>query len=456
MTEQAKVPAIRFAGFTDPWEQRKLGDVASSFDYGLNAAATEYGGQNKYLRITDIDDETHEFSKSDLTTPLADLAMSADYLLKESDLLFARTGASVGKTYLYRQFDGMVYFAGFLIRARIGEGADPEFAYQATLTDAYKKYVAITSQRSGQPGVNAQEYADYQLMLPSKTEQQQIGMTLRSLDDLITLHQRKYDKLVIFKKSMLEKMFPKDGESVPEIRFAGFTDPWEQRKFVDFVEASGIRNKDNLQLESYSVSNDRGFVPQDEQFENGGTMRDADKTAYWIVEPGSFAYNPARINVGSIGYQSTRKNVIVSSLYEVFKTDHSCDDRFLWHWFKSSLFTKQIEMLQEGGVRLYFFFDKLQKSEIWMPNVDEQRIIGQQFDQLDSLITLHQRKRQWLKWLDEGGEGTHHDIDILVFKFADDMKISVLCGVHACMTKSLGHTGNRYAGKQQQRGMGVP
>ena len=179
---------------------------------------------------------------------------------------------------------------------------------------------------------------------------------------------------------------------VPAIRFAGFTDPWEQRKFVDFVEASDIRNKDNLQLESYSVSNDRGFVPQDEQFENGGTMRDADKTAYWIVEPGSFAYNPARINVGSIGYQSTRKNVIVSSLYEVFKTDHSCDDRFLWHWFKSSLFTKQIEMLQEGGVRLYFFFDKLQKSEIWMPNVDEQRIIGQQFDQLDSLITLHQRK----------------------------------------------------------------
>ena len=182
--------------------------------------------------------------------------------------------------------------------------------------------------------------------------------------------------------------------NVPEIRFAGFTDPWEQRKFVDFVEASGIRNKDNLQLESYSVSNDRGFVPQDEQFENGGTMRDADKTAYWIVESGSFAYNPARINVGSIGYQSTRKNVIVSSLYEVFKTDHSCDDRFLWHWFKSSLFTKQIEMLQEGGVRLYFFFDKLQKSEIWMPNVDEQRKIGQQFDQLDSLITLHQRKRR--------------------------------------------------------------
>ena len=89
-------------------------------------------------------------------------------------------------------------------------------------------------------------------------------------------------------------------------------------------------------------------------------------------------------------------------------------------------------------------------------SLQEQQVIGSFFSRLDELITLHQRKRQWLKWLDEGGEGTHHDIDILVFKFADDMKISVLCGVHACMTKSLGHTGNRYAGKQQQRGMGVP
>lgn len=91
-----------------------------------------------------------------------------------------------------------------------------------------------------------------------------------------------------------------------------------------------------------------------------------------------------------------------------------------------------------------------------VPSFNEQSRLGEFFNDLDSLITLHQRKRQWLKWLDEGGEGTHHDIDILVFKFADDMKISVLCGVHACMTKSLGHTGNRYAGKQQQRGMGVP
>lgn len=180
--------------------------------------------------------------------------------------------------------------------------------------------------------------------------------------------------------------------NVPKLRFPGFTDPWEQRKFVDFVTASGVRNKDSLSLKSYSVSNDRGFVPQDEQFERGGTMRDADKSAYWIVEPGSFAYNPARINVGSIGYLSTSESVIVSSLYEVFKADATCDDRFLWHWFKSPLFMRQIEMFQEGGVRLYFFFDKLLKSDIKMPKLAEQVAIGQWFDSLDDLIALHQRK----------------------------------------------------------------
>lgn len=202
---------------------------------------------------------------------------------------------------------------------------------------------------------------------PTLAEQKEIGAFLVGLDHLITLHQRKCQYRSLY----------------------GYLS-WEQRKFADFVTASGIRNSENLDLPSYSVTNDRGFVPQDEQFENGGTMREADKTSYWIVEPNSFAYNPARINVGSIGYQSTGGNVIVSSLYEVFRADDTCDDHFLWHWFKTRLFTQQIEMLQEGGVRLYFFFDKLLKSGISMPSVDEQRLIGEQFDCLDSLITLHQ------------------------------------------------------------------
>ena len=195
----------------------------------------------------------------------------------------------------------------------------------------------------------------------------------------------------------MEEQRKSENALVPALRFEGFSDPWEQRTFDEFVYASGSRNADNLDLESHSVSNTSGFVPQSEQFENGGTMAEADKTAYWIVEPGSFAYNPARINVGSIGYLATRENVIVSSLYEVFRSDETCDDRFLWHWLKSALFAKQIEALQEGGVRLYFFFDKLLKSEITMPSIREQSIIGSLFDRLDSLIALHQRKHEKLK-----------------------------------------------------------
>ena len=392
MTEQAKVPAIRFAGFTDPWEQRKLGDVASSFDYGLNAAATEYDGQNKYLRITDIDDETHEFSKSDLTTPLADLAMSADYLLKEGDLLFARTGASVGKTYLYRQFDGMVYFAGFLIRARIGEGADPEFAYQATLTDAYKKYVAITSQRSGQPGVNAQEYADYQLMLPSKTEQQQIGMTLRSLDDLITLHQRKYDKLVILKKSMLEKMFPKDGESVPEIRFAGFTDPWEQRKASEVFQIVDDRGHPTLPV--LSATQNQGMIYRDDSGRYIG-HDESNEIGYKRVLPGDFVVH---LRSFQGGFAHSQYEGITSPAYTVFRakepTSHS--DRFWKHWFMSEHFIAGLSTVTYG-IRdgRSISVDEFMNTFLAFPAVEEQAAISRLFDYLDDLITLHQRKRLW-------------------------------------------------------------
>ena len=396
MTEQAKVPAIRFAGFTDPWEQRKLVEVATfggghtppmadpdNYEDGYVLWVTSQDVKSNYLDRTTT--QITEKGAKELTLyPAGSLVM----VTRSGILRHTLPVAELRKPSTVNQD----------IRVILPQGeCCGEWLLQFFISHNKELLLEFGKTGTTVESVDFGKIKDMLLYMPSTVEQQQIGDFFAKLDSLITLHQRKYDKLVIFKKSMLEKMFPKDGESVPEIRFAGFTDPWEQRKFVDFVEASGIRNKDNLQLESYSVSNDRGFVPQDEQFENGGTMRDADKTAYWIVEPGSFAYNPARINVGSIGYQSTRKNVIVSSLYEVFKTDHSCDDRFLWHWFKSSLFTKQIEMLQEGGVRLYFFFDKLQKSEIWMPNVDEQRIIGQQFDQLDSLITLHQRKLELLQ-----------------------------------------------------------
>ena len=145
--------------------------------------------------------------QENLTSPDIDLSNAGNYELKEGDLLFARTGASVGKSYIYKPSDGLVYYAGFLIRARIKADHDAEFVFQNTLCSSYEKYIQITSQRSGQPGVNAQEYADYPILVPEYDEQVKIGQFLSSIDNTITLHQRKLDAAKELKRGLLQKMF---------------------------------------------------------------------------------------------------------------------------------------------------------------------------------------------------------------------------------------------------------
>lgn len=199
-----KVPETRFPGFTGDWEQRKLSEMCGTFEYGLNAAAKEFDGKNKYIRITDIDDASREFLLSDLSSPDICLDGMSKYLLSSGDIVFARTGASVGKTYIYRENDGIVYFAGFLIRAKVNQDNDAEFVFQSTLSPSYEKYIRITSQRSGQPGVNAQEYGEYDLFAPTKEEQQRIGQFLRGIDNLITLHQCKLEETKKQKKALMQ------------------------------------------------------------------------------------------------------------------------------------------------------------------------------------------------------------------------------------------------------------
>lgn len=201
------VPEIRLAGFEVEWEKVKLKDVTESIEYGLNASAKEFDGENKYIRITDIDDVSRKFKEDSITSPDINVSECDNYLLCEKDILFARTGASVGKTYLYDIKDGKVYFAGFLIRARIKEKFDSKFIFQNTLTDRFTQYVKVTSQRSGQPGVNGKEYGEYELYLPKYEEQQAIGAYFSNLDNLIAAHQEKISQLETLKKKLLQDMF---------------------------------------------------------------------------------------------------------------------------------------------------------------------------------------------------------------------------------------------------------
>ena len=183
-------PELRFPGFTNDWEQRKLGELAATFGYGLNAAAKSFDGRHKYIRITDIDESTRRFLCSSLTSPDIDFEEAAPYRLAEGDVLFARTGASVGKSYRYVRTDGEVYFAGFLIRFRFKDKEAAEFVFQNSLTAKFQNFIKTSSQRSGQPGINAQQFSGYQIAVPNSEERERIGSFFSRLDTAITLHQR--------------------------------------------------------------------------------------------------------------------------------------------------------------------------------------------------------------------------------------------------------------------------
>ena len=232
---------------------------------------------------------------------------------------------------------------------------------------------------------------------PIVDEQKSITEYFKSLDSMLQSTTKKIESLKQVKQACLVSMFPQAGETTPRVRFKGFEGEWKDVSFKEISYLSGTKNKENLPLESYSISNEYGFIPQQEQFENGGTMAKADKKMYYIVTPDSFAYNPARINVGSIGYDDLDKDVIVSSLYVVFKTDANTHNPFLNYWFKTPMFKKMIELYQEGGVRLYFFYDKLCSCHFRRPSLKEQQRIASYFRSLDKQISLLEKQLEKLK-----------------------------------------------------------
>ena len=236
------------------------------------------------------------------------------------------------------------------------------------------------------------------LLPPSLTEQEKIASFMSSMDDVIVEQEQKIEDLKEKKKGLMQQMFPQPGQATPQLRFPWFNGEWEEKKFREITFSAGKKNKQNLPYERYSISNESGFFPQNDLFEGGGGyLKDINCSMYTIVSPKSFAYNPARINVGSIGYQNLDKDVIVSSLYEVFKTTDACDDAFLWQWFHSGAFHKMVVEVQEGGVRQYFFYNKLQECKIHLPSLPEQQKIAECLSALDKQIAAESAKVDALK-----------------------------------------------------------
>ena len=197
------VPHLRFPEFSGEWKMATFGDIAKGFDYGMNAAAKSFDGNNKYIRITDIDEVSSQYLYDDVVSP--DGELEDRYLVKENDILLARTGASTGKSYLYRNSDGKLYFAGFLIRANIYKH-NSYFVFSQLHTLRYKKWISVMSARSGQPGINSQEYASFPVYTTSLQEEDKIATFLKLLDERIITQNKIIYKLKSLIRGIAQNM----------------------------------------------------------------------------------------------------------------------------------------------------------------------------------------------------------------------------------------------------------
>ena len=375
MTEQAKVPAIRFAGFTDPWEQRKLSEVATfggghtppmadpdNYEDGYVLWVTSQDVKSNYLDRTTT--QITEKGAKELTLyPAGSLVM----VTRSGILRHTLPVAELRKPSTVNQD----------IRVILPQGeCCGEWLLQFFISHNKELLLEFGKTGTTVESVDFGKIKDMLLYMPSTVEQQQIGDFFAKLDSLITLHQRKYDKLVILKKSMLEKMFPKDGESVPEIRFAGFTDPWEQRKFSDIVDVCS--GKDYKHLEE-------GPIPV---YGTGGFMTSVDE---------ALSYDRDAVGIGRKGtidkpYLLKAPFWTVDTLfYAIPKSDMDLEFvhcSFLNVDWKSKDESTGLPSLSKEAIN---------ETIALVPSFNEQSRLGEFFSDLDSLITLHQRKLELLQ-----------------------------------------------------------
>ena len=303
----------------------------------MNAPSKSFDGLNKYIRITDIDEETSEYKHDSIVSP--DGELEDKYIVNEGDILLARTGASTGKSYIYDPCDGKLYFAGFLIRANVRPENNPYFIFYQTQTHKYKKWVSIMSMRSGQPGINSQEYSSYGFAKPSQCEQDKIARLLSLLDQRIKAQKKIIEDLKKLKDAITHSHFRNELSNSP-IVYIG-----------QYITQVSKRNKDSKIDRVLSVSNKYGFIDQDEQFEDR-EVASADTSNYKIVHKGDFAYNPARINVGSVARLQEFENGIVSPMYICFTAEKGLLPEYLELYLSTSIFKHEMNKRLEGSVRL--------------------------------------------------------------------------------------------------------
>ena len=402
-----KTPRIRFKGYTDDWEQRKLGDFGEAT--GGTSIESEFSEEGIY-KVINIGSYSEDSTYRDQGIRAKDSEKTRNRILNKGDLTMilndkTASGNIIGRVLLIEQSGRYVYNQRTERIEIYNDKYDSIFLYEMLNAPDVRDKIIKQSQGNTQIYVNWSTISKTDYLVPKIEEQRRIGEFLQNLGILITLHQRKLEKLKIVKKAMLENCFPKNGEKVPKFRFSGFTGDWEQRKLSDLVERVVRKNNNNECSLPLTISAQDGLVDQIIYFNNRVASRDVSN--YYLVLNGEFAYNKSTSDgfpFGAVKRLDLYEKGVLSTLYIVFgiKNKEKVNSDFLTVFFDTDRWHKGVaERAAEGArnhgllnVSAEDFFD----IDLHLPKQEaEQALIGAYMKHFDHLITLHQRKLEKLK-----------------------------------------------------------
>ena len=380
---QKNVPKLRFKGYEDAWEQRKLGEIVLSEIKG-SAKAEMIGGDTPYLETNYLNGGECLFVDSENNVDTDDVIVLWDG--SQAGTVYHGFSGALGSTFKAYKTKCL----GLFIFQQLKKN-------QQTIYDKYRT--------PNIPHVIKTFKDEYDVMLTSEEEQNEIGRYFQQIDHLITLHQRKYDALKSMKKTLLSKMFPKNGEDVPEIRFKEFTDAWEQRKLGEVCERVVRKNKNYESDLPLTIASQFGLIDQRDFF--GKIVAAKDMSNYYLLKKGEFAYNKSYskgFDFGSIKRLNNYELGCLSTLYICFQiASNRVESDYLEVYFDTLNWYKDVMSICAEGARNHGLLNVDTKAFFEEVNVDipreilEQKNIASSLEKVEKLITLHQRKLEELK-----------------------------------------------------------
>ena len=375
--KKLNVPNLRFPEFEGEWEKTKFGDIATGFDYGMNAAAKNYDGVNKYIRITDIDEASSTYTDKDIVSP--DGILTDNYLVNNRDILLARTGASTGKSYLYKQSDGKLYYAGFLIRANVMTH-DPYFVFSQLHTHRYWRWVSIMSARSGQPGINSQEYSSFPIYTTSIEEESKIAKLLSLLDERIATQNKIIEDLKKLKSAIIEKHYSQVKKRTTCIADLG--EPFSVGSLAkdDLVEIGSpcviygelftTYGEIISHIESYTNKTDGMILSKkgDLLFPSSTTV-----DAMSLIAP-------SVINVDGVVLGGDMFGIHIS---------HNYNAQYLSYYF-NHIAKKQLAKFAKGSTIIHLHYTDIEKAKLLLPSLEEQNRMAKCLVALDKKVSVEQ------------------------------------------------------------------